>query len=63
MNGKFSLLKSTSLNIGSEIFKSSVSDSSTAVIYKQFPVGNDDNTLNIGSAIDLFFDNEKINTL
>lgn len=57
------ILKSTSLNIGSEIFKSSVSDSSTAVIYKQFPVGNDDNTLNIGSAIDLFFDNEKINTL
>ena len=49
------VLKSTSLNIGSEIFKNSVIDSSFAVIYKQFPVGNDDNTLNIGSAIDLFF--------
>ena len=49
------VLKSTSLNIGSEIFKLSVIDSSAAVIYKQFPVGNNNNTLNIGSAIDLFF--------
>ena len=49
------VLKSTSLNIGSEIFKSSVNDSSSAVIYKQIPIGNDDNTLNIGSVIDLFF--------
>ena len=57
------ILKSTSLNIGSEIFKSSVKDSTSAVIYKQFPIGNDDNTLNIGSAIDLFFDNVKMNTL
>ena len=49
------VLKSTSLNIGSEIFNHSVIDSSFAVIYKQFPLGNDNNTLNIGSAIDLFF--------
>ena len=49
------ILKSTSLNIGSEIFKPSVMDSSSAVIYKQFPLGNDDNTLKIGSVIDLFF--------
>ena len=49
------VLKSTSLNIGSEIFMHSVTDSSLAVIYKQFPLGNDNNTLNIGSAIDLFF--------
>jgi len=54
------VLKSNSLNIGSEIFKSSVIDSSSAVIYKQFPKGNDNNTLNIGSVIDLFF--EKIKT-
>ena len=54
------VLKSTSLNIGSEIFKASVKDSSSAVIYKQFPLGNDDNTLNIGSLIDIFF--EKIKT-
>jgi len=49
------VLKSTSLNIGTEIYKHSVIDSSFAVIYKQFPVGNNNNTLNIGSAIDLFF--------
>jgi beta-lactam-binding protein with PASTA domain len=49
------VLKSTSLNIGSEIFECPVSDSSSAVVYKQFPIGNDDNTLNIGSVIDLFF--------
>ena len=54
------VLKSTSLNIGSEIFKASVIDSSSSVIYKQFPIGNDDNTLNIGSVIDLFF--QKIKT-
>ena len=53
------ILKSTSFNIGSEIFKSSVEDSASAVIYKQFPIGNDDNTLNIGSAIDLFFEKVK----
>jgi beta-lactam-binding protein with PASTA domain len=56
------ILKSTSLNIGSEIF-SSVEESTSAVIYKQFPIGNDDNTLNIGSAIDLFFNQAKTNTL
>ena len=57
------VLKSTSLNIGSEIFKPSVVDSSSAVIYKQLPVGNDDNTLNIGSVIDLFFQKLKKNEL
>jgi beta-lactam-binding protein with PASTA domain len=56
------ILKSTSLNIGSEIF-SSVEDSTSAVIYKQSPIGNDHNTLNIGSAIDLFFNQAKTNTL
>ena len=57
------ILKSTSLNIGSEIFKSSVNDSSSCVIYKQFPEGNDDNTLNIGSVIDLFFQKTKTTDL
>ena len=57
-----SILKSTSLNIGSEIF-ASVEDSTSAVIYKQFPIGNDYNTLNIGSAIDLFFNQANTNTL
>jgi beta-lactam-binding protein with PASTA domain len=57
------VLKSTSLNIGSEIFKPSVIDSSSAVIYKQFPLGDDDNTLNIGSVIDLFFQKNKTTDL
>jgi len=57
-----SILKSTSLNIGSEIF-ASVEDSTSAVIYKQFPIGNDYNTLNIGSVIDLFFNKANTNTL
>jgi len=56
------ILKSTSLNIGSEIF-TLVEDSSSAVIYKQFPIGNDHNTLNIGSVIDLFFNQAKSNAL
>ena len=51
------IIKSLSLNIGSEIF-TSVEDSAFAVIYKQFPIGDDENTLNIGSAIDLFFNQE-----
>jgi len=55
------VLKSTSLNIGSEIFKVSVNDSASAVIYKQFPLGDDDNTLYIGSVIDLFFKNKNNN--
>jgi len=57
------VLKTTSLNIGSEIFKSSVNDSSSAIVYKQFPEGNDDNTLNIGSVIDLFFQEIKTTDL
>jgi len=56
------IVKSISLNIGSEIF-TSAEDSAFAVIYKQFPIGNDHNTLNIGSAIDLFFNEAKTNTL
>jgi len=53
------ILKSTSLNIGSEIFKISVNDSSSAIVYKQIPEGNDNNTLNIGSVIDLFYQKTK----
>lgn len=53
------ILKSTSLNIGTEIFKSSVEDSLSAVVYKQFPVGDEENTLPIGSKVDLFFDLNK----
>ena len=44
------------LNIGFE-------DSASAVIYKQFPIGTDHNTLTIGSAIDLFLNQAKSNTI
>ena len=53
------ILKSTSLNIGSEFFAENIEDSSSAIIYKQYPVGNDENMLYIGSSIDLFFKNPK----
>lgn len=56
------ILKSTSLNIGAEVFEPSVKDSTSAIIYKQFPIA-DANTLHIGSAIDLFFEKAEINTL
>ena len=56
------ILKSSSLNIGSEIFMSVV-DSASAVIYKQSPIGNNHKTLNIGSSIDLFFNQAKTFTL
>ena len=51
------------LNIGSENLKFSVEDSISVVIYKRFPIGNNHNTLNIGSSIDLFFNQAKTNTL
>ena len=56
-------LELNSLNIGSEDLKFSVEDSISAVIDKQFPIGNSHNTLNIGSSIDLFFNQAKTNTL
>lgn len=49
------ILKTLSLNIGSEIFNSSVFDSTNAVIYKQYPISNSDDRINIGSSIDLYF--------
>ena len=56
------ILKSMSLNIGSEVF-TLLKDSTSAIIYKQFPIANDHNTLNIGSAIDLFFNQAETNFL
>lgn len=53
------ILKSTSLNMGSEFFADNIDDSAVAIIYKQYPIGNDDNMLYIGSSIDLFFKNPK----
>jgi hypothetical protein len=58
-----SKLKLNSLNICLKDSKSLVEDSVSAVIYKQFPVGNDYNTLNISLTIDLFFNQTKLDAL
>ena len=50
------ILKSTSLNVGLEYFQSEVSDSSSAVIYKQYPEADESKDINIGSSIDLYFE-------
>ena len=52
------VLKSTSLNIGLEIFDLSVEDSTSAIIYKQYPTGDEENKLNIGSSIDLYYNSD-----
>ena len=49
------ILKTTSLNIGLEIFNSSIKDSSLAVIYQQYPAHDEEREINIGSSIDLYF--------
>ena len=49
------ILKSTSLNIGSEIF-TLVDDSALAIIYKQYPESDVENKIYIGSSIDLYFE-------
>ena len=49
------VLKSNSLNVGSEVFLSSIQDSTLAVIYKQYPESNDEKEISIGSSIDLYF--------
>jgi beta-lactam-binding protein with PASTA domain len=49
------VLKSASLNIGLEYFNTEVSDSNSAVIYKQYPSFSEDKQVNIGSSLDLYF--------
>lgn len=51
-----------SLSIGSEVYDKSVTDTSKAIVYRQFPVFANDEKVNLGRAIDLFFtqDNSKI---
>ena len=51
------------LNIGSEIFKSSVEASSSSIIYKQYPKSDEKNKINIGSLIDLYFENPSSKTI
>jgi len=50
-----SILKLSSLNIGAEIFDSSILDSSNCFVVKQHPKYNDKRMVNIGSSIDLFY--------
>ena len=56
------ILKSVSLNIGSEIFNS-VIDSSSAIVYRQSPLHNSTTLLKIGSSVDLFFNEGKYENL
>ncbi len=49
------ILKSTSLNVGLEYFNNNVIDSNLTVIYKQYPLPNDNKEISIGSTIDLYF--------
>ena len=53
------ILKSISLNIGSEIC-TLVEDPVLAIIYKQYPKSDSENKINIGSSIDLYFENPSI---
>ena len=51
------VLKTSSLNIGSEFYDENCEDSTLAVIYKQTPSFENDNELKLGSTIDLFLKN------
>jgi beta-lactam-binding protein with PASTA domain len=48
------VLKTSSLNIGSEFYDENCEDSTLAVVYKQTPTFENDNELKLGSTIDLF---------
>ena len=56
------ILKSTSLNIGLEYFNTTVVDSNSATIYKQYPSFTDGKEISIGSALDLYFEVSKNDT-
>jgi len=55
------VLKSSSLNIGSEFYDMDCIDTLNALIYKQNPSYNNDNQLKLGSTLDIFFKNDLIN--
>jgi len=56
------VLKTSSLNIGTELYDEEVVDTSNAIIYKQTPPFENDNELKLGSTIDIFFANpENVN--
>ena len=51
------VLKTSSLNIGTEFYDESCADTANAVIYKQTPPCDSQNQLKLGSTIDIFFKN------
>ena len=51
------VLKTSSLNIGTEFYDESCADTANAVIYKQTPPCDSQNQLKLGSTIDIFFIN------
>lgn len=51
------VLKTSSLNIGSEFYDDNCEDSTLALVYKQTPTFENDNELKLGSTIDLFLKN------
>lgn len=55
-------LNSNSLNVGSEVYDKSVSDTAKAIVYRQFPIYGNESTVNRGRSVDLFYtlDNSKI---
>ena len=53
------VLKTSSLNIGSEFYDENCEDSTLGIIYKQTPSFENDNELKLGSTIDLFLKNPK----
>lgn len=57
------ILKSNSLNIGLEYFNNEVSDSNSAVVYKQYPQAVESHKISMGSSIDLYFELSKEDSL
>ena len=51
------VLKTSSLNIGTEFYDNNVEDSANAIIYKQTPPYDNQNQIKLGSTIDIFFKN------
>ncbi len=51
------VLKTSSLNIGTEFYDESCVDTANAIIFKQIPPFDDQNQLKLGSTIDIFFTN------
>ena len=49
------MIKSNSLNLGTEFFNTDILDSSLAIVYKQLPESNNNRKVKIGSSIDLFY--------